>query len=184
MALVESVSLPTGWEAKDFKLMGVDEREYSLDDFKRKKGLLIVFSCNHCPYAIASWPLLVELYKKWGDKVEFVVINPNDPKMYPEDNLEGMKRLVKDYGVEFAYVVDETQEVTREYKAQCTPDPYLFKRDDGVLRLFYHGRINDNWQEPEKVRERSLEEAMEKMVKGEVSPKEQKPSMGCSIKWK
>jgi len=98
--------------------------------------------------------------------------------------LEGMKRLVKDYGVEFAYVVDETQEVAREYKAQCTPDPFLFKRDDGVLRLFYHGRINDNWQNPEKVKEKSLEVAIERLIEGGETPEKQKSSMGCSIKWK
>jgi len=184
VALVESVVLPLGWEAVDFKLKGVDEKEYSLSDFKDKKGLLLVFTCNHCPYAQAAWPLLVGLYKKFGGEVGLVGINANDPINYPDDSFEKMKELVKEYGVEFPYLVDESQEVARKYKAQCTPDPYLFRNENGVFKLFYHGRINDNWQKQEKVKEKSLEEAISKVVKGEEGPERQMPSMGCSIKWK
>ena len=184
MALVESVSLPEDWEAADFELKGTDGKVYSLKDFKDKEGLLVIFTCNHCPYAEASWPILIDLHQEFGEKISFVAINPNDPEMYPEDNVEGMKDLVQEKKIEFPYLVDETQEVAKTYKAQCTPDLYLFKKDEGKFKLFYHGRINDNWQQPEVVREENLKEAMKDLLKGKEAPKNQLPSMGCSIKWK
>jgi len=170
MSLMKSVSLPMGWEARDFKLMGVDGKEYSLADFKEKKGLLIVFSCNHCPFAKKQWPELVKLDKELGAEVGIIVINSNDPDMYPEDGLEGMKELVEKYGIKFPYVVDETQEIAKTYQAQCTPDSFLFKNESGVFKLHYHGK--------------DLKKGMEGLVKGEPVLEKQKRSMGCSIKWK
>jgi len=184
MALVKSVSLPMGWEAVDFKLRGVDEKQYSLADFKDKRGLLIVFTCNHCPYAQVAWPLLVELDKKFGKEIGIVGINPNDAVRYADDSFEKMKELVEEQGIKFPYLVDESQELARQYQAQCTPDPYLFKNGKGGFRLFYHGRINDNWQNPELVKEKNLEMAMENLLAGKSVTGEQPASMGCSIKWK
>ena len=129
MALAESVSVPENWEAVDFELKGTDGKIYSSKDFKDKEGLLIIFSCNHCPYAEASWPLLIELHKKFGEQISFAGINPNDASMYPEDDFESMKELVEEKEIEFPYLVDETQETAKRYKAQCTPDLYLFKKE-------------------------------------------------------
>jgi len=167
---MKSVSLPMEWEAKDFKLVGVDEKEYSLADFKDKQGVLIVFSCNHCPFAMRLWPKLVKLYEEFEAEVGIIVINSNDPDRYPEDGMKGMRELVKKYRVKFPYVVDKTQEIARIYQAQCTPDSFLFKNKKGSFKLYYHGK--------------DLKKGIEKLIKGEPVIKKQKPSMGCSIKWK
>lgn len=177
-------TIQAGWEAPAFRLPDTQGREYSLEDFKDKKGLLVVFTCNHCPYAKAAWPLLIELYKKHRGEVEFVGVNPNDEAAYPEDSLEVMKQKVGEWGIPFPYLRDESQEVARAYQAQCTPDSYLFKNENNVFKLFYRGRINDNWQDPENVREHNLDEALTALEKNESPPLSQPPSMGCSIKWK
>jgi len=184
MVLLYSEQLPLGWEAVDFQLKGTDDKTYSLNTFIGRKGLLLVFTCNHCPYAEAAWPLLIELHKKYGKEIAFAAINPNDDQMYPEDSFESMKAIVKELGLTFPYLHDQSQEIARTYKAQCTPDPYLFKREKDKWKLSYHGRINDNWQEPEKVTKNDLDEAMEKLLKNQDSSQDQPPSMGCSIKWK
>lgn len=182
MVLLESVSLPREWKAEDFNLIGADDRTYSLADFADSKGLIIIFTCNHCPYAQAAWPLLVDLARTYQAKgVQFVAINPNDPVMYPEDSFKKMKEAVSRWGINFPYLWDETQEVAKKYQAQCTPDIYLF---DENRTLFYHGRINDNWQAPEKVTEENLKDALENFLVGNPSPEYQPPSMGCSIKWR
>lgn len=180
---VFSEQVPIGWEAKDFRLKDTDEKLYSPSDFKGKKGLLIIFSCNHCPYAKASWPLLIDLFNKFRDNIGFLAINPNDEITYPDDSFEAMKEKKVEWGITFPYLRDESQEVAKAYKAVCTPDPYLFKNDEGIWKLFYHGRINDNWQEPDQVKEKNLEDAFNLLLKGQDPPQTQPPSMGCSIKW-
>lgn len=182
MVLLYSFKLPLGWQASDFSLKGIDDKVYKLVEIKPKIGILIVFTCNHCPYAQAAWPLLVKLYEKYYKKgIEFVAINPNDEESYPEDSFEKMKKKAKEWQIVFPYLRDETQEVAKAYQAQCTPDIYLF---DANKKLFYHGRINDNWQNPLKVTRNDLDEALRRLCIGDKPPVEQFPSMGCSIKWK
>lgn len=184
MALLESKKLSPGFTAPDFKLPGTDGKEYSLSDFGASKGLLVIFTCNHCPYAQAAWPLTIDLYNQFKEAVAFVAINSNDAEEYPEDSFEGMKDKIGEWNIPFPYLRDESQEVARTYQAQCTPDLYLFKNEDGVFKLFYHGRINDNWQEPKKVTEENLKDALSRLVEDKDTPENQPPSMGCSIKWK
>lgn len=184
MALMNSHDLSIGWEAPDFLLKNTEEKTISPKNFQEKKGLLVVFTCNHCPYAKAAWPLLVDLHSKFSQDLGFVGVNSNDDQTYPEDSFEGMKEKKVEWEIPFDYVYDPTQETAQAYKAQCTPDPYLFKNEDGAWKLFYHGRINDNWQDPDGVTEKNLEDAMGDLLAGKESPKDQKPSMGCSIKWK
>lgn len=184
MALTNSYDLSLGWEAPDFQLQNTEGRTISPQNFKGKKGLVVIFTCNHCPYAKAAWPLAVELYRKFSDDVGFVAVNPNDETTHPEDSFKVMKEKKVEWEIPFDYLRDETQEVAKAYKAQCTPDPYLFKNREESWRLFYHGRINDNWQDPDAVQEKSLEDALSALVSGQEPSKEQKPSMGCSIKWK
>ncbi len=184
MVLLYSEPLPEEWEAPDFHLTGTNGEKYSLSNFFDKKGLLIAFTCNHCPYAIASWPLLVELNEKFKKKLAVVAINPNDADTYTDDSFANMRKLVEEMNLSFPYLHDETQEIAKEYKAQCTPDLYLFKNEGGRFKLWYHGRITDDWQNPEKVKERNLEDAMLRLANDERKPENQPPSMGCSIKWK
>ena len=144
--------------------------------------LVVIFTCNHCPYAKAAWPLLVKLAQEFKEKgVAFVAINPNDDKQYPEDSLEMMKQKVDEWQISFPYLRDETQEVARTYGAVCTPDVFVFNQN---RKLYYHGRINDNWQEPQKVTKGELKDAIDALLMSNPPPTDQHPSMGCSIKWK
>ena len=184
MALLNSLAVSLGSAAPDFTLLNTEDKQISPADFRSKKGLLIVFTCNHCPYAKASWPLLIDLFGRFGQEIGFVAVNPNDGTMHPEDSFEGMKEKKVEWGIPFEYLYDPTQETAKAYNAQCTPDPYLYENKEGSWKLFYHGRINDNWQDPDAVQENSLGDAMNTLLKGESAPDDQKPSMGCSIKWK
>lgn len=192
MALAPSLTLSLGTKAADFDLPGTDGRNYSLGFFSHAKGVVVVFTCNHCPYARAAWPILIALaddYKNRG--IAFVGINPNDEKQYPEDSFEVMKKKVSEWEINFPYLRDESQETVRLYQAQCTPDIYVF---DGSRKLFYHGRINDRWEDLVKVHgnpqaleeptKEELKEALDALLAGKEPPKIQYSSMGCSIKWK
>lgn len=186
MALLLSQTKPRGFQAPNFRLKDTEEQFYSPSDFGDKKGLLVVFTCNHCPYAQAAWPLIKELYQKYGNDVGFLGINPNDEVTYPDDSFEEMKQKKRAWAIPFPYLRDDTQEVARAYNAQCTPDPYLFKNDPSArgFKLFYHGRVNDNWQNPDQVKEKNLEDALNRLITNQSPPENQPPSMGCSIKWK
>ncbi len=179
---IESTTINIGTKAQDFDLPGTDGKNYSLDSFKDSKGLVVAFTCNHCPYAQAAWPLLTKLATDFQDKgVSFAGINPNDENQYPEDSFEVMKEKMTDWKINFPYLRDESQEVAKKYKAVCTPDVFVF---DENRQLYYHGRINDNWKEPEKVTKEELKEAIKSLIAGRPAPADQNPSMGCSIKWK
>jgi len=183
MTLVQSTDLPIGeWEAPGFRLLGADEKEHESSDYDEAKALVIVFTCNHCPYAQAAWPLLIDLWYQFEDDgVQLIAINPNDPEEYPEDSYKEMQKRVIEWRIPFPYLYDETQEVAKKYDAQCTPDIYVFDRD---RKLYYHGRVNDNWRNPEEVQREDLKEALEGVVKGYKPPVVQYASMGCSIKWR
>ena len=141
--------------------------------------LLVVFTCNHCPYAVASWPVLIDLQNRYANELQIVAINPNNNPDYPDDHFEKMKPYVQARGINFPYLFDADQSVARAYKAVCTPDPYLFR--DG--KLIYHGRLTDNWQHPEEVQEHSMELQIQAALGRAEAPRETFPSMGCSIKW-
>lgn len=183
MALLHSTQTPIGWQAPDFDLVGTDDQTYNLDHFLEHQGLLISFTCNHCPYAVASWPELVKLNQKYGSNLAFVAINPNDATVYSEDSFENMKKLKAKLNIEFPYLYDETQATARSYDAQCTPDNYLFKKTDHHFELYFRGRINDNWQNPKQATQHNLQEAIESLLHDNPPPDNQPPSMGCSIKW-
>ncbi|NIQ04030.1 MAG: redoxin domain-containing protein [Nitrospinaceae bacterium] len=182
MALMHSTMVPLGSPAHDFKLPGVDGKEYTLESFKDQRVLVIVFMCNHCPYVKAVLPRLVELQSEYQDRnVQFVGINSNDAERYPDDSFENMKKAAREKGIPFPYLYDETQEVARQYDAVCTPDIYVYGAD---RKLQYRGRVDDNWEHPEKVTRRDLKDAIEHILQGQPVREEQIPSMGCSIKWK
>ncbi|MBI4975530.1 thioredoxin family protein [Candidatus Peregrinibacteria bacterium] len=181
MTLLESKKIADGTKAPDFNLTGVDLEKYSLDDFSSAKVLVVVFMCNHCPYVQAVWKRLVELQMEFiGRGVQLVGINSNFNPQYPEETLPNMKKHYEWYGMNFPYLLDETQNVAKAYGAECTPDIFAYDEHRG---LFYHGRIDDNWKEPDKVTKRELKEAIDCLLMGEKYCEEVKPSMGCSIKW-
>jgi thiol-disulfide isomerase/thioredoxin len=179
---MQSNTIPTGeFIAPEFSLPGTDGKIYTMSDFYDRSTLVVAFMSNHCPYALAAWPLLITLAKFYELKgVQIIAINPNDEKDTPEDSFEMMKEKVKEWGVTFPYLRDGYQEIAHAYKAVCTPDIYVF---DQQRKLYYHGRINDRWQDQEKVTREDLKLALDHLLAGDPAPTEQIPSMGCSIKW-
>jgi peroxiredoxin len=179
MILTESIKGLENTTAKDFSLLGIDDKTYSLESFQDSKILVIIFMCNHCPYVLAVLERLNKLAEEFNDRgVAFVGINANDASNYPDDSFEKMKEL----NIKFPYLYDELQEVATKYHAVCTPDIFVY---DENRELKYHGRIDDNWQEQDKVTSEELKHALGKILANEDIPREeQMPSMGCSIKWK
>ena len=182
MALVESIAIPLGTKMPEFELKDPNGKVLRSDQVCGPKGLLVAFTCNHCPYAQAIWPRLIQLAKevqKLG--VNTVGINPNIHPDYPEDAPEKMIEKIIKLGIEFPYLVDETQQVAKAFKAQCTPDIYLFNKEH---RLVYHGRIDNNWQDESKVTKEELKDAIVNLANNKPISQKQYPSMGCSIKWR
>ena len=182
MALLESVKIPLGTVMPDFELKDPAGKNFKGAGLYGERGLLVVFTCNHCPYALAVWPRVARLAKYGrGMRINTVAINPNINPDYPDDAPDKMMLKIKELGLDFPYLVDETQKAAEGFRAQCTPDIYLFNKDK---RLVYHGRIDDNWKDQDAVTREELKEAMNNMAAGRpVSPR-QNPSMGCSIKWR
>ncbi len=185
MALLESQLMKKGELLPPFQLKNFDGTLITSQDFFTRKLLLIVFTCNHCPYAKVSWPILVELQKKYeSNGLQVIGINSNNNPSYPEDRFEKMKEYVEKNNIHFPYLFDESQDVAKKYQAVCTPDPFLFRFEADNFMLYYHGRLNDNWQDFANVKEKS----MELFIKGALGiektvPEKVYPSMGCSIKW-
>ena len=181
MAKMESViSLKTGDVAPGFSLKGIDDKMHSLEDYS-KKGLLVIFMCNHCPFVKAKIEAIKELQDKFKDDISIVGINSNDSVKYPDDDFESMKAVAKEKGLEIDYLVDETQEIAKKYGAVCTPDPFLF---DSEKKLIFHGRIDDAMNPEAEVSEKVMIINIEKFLNGEKIEKDFDPSIGCSIKWK
>ncbi|QQA42515.1 thioredoxin family protein [Pelagovum pacificum] len=172
-----------GWKAPDFRLVATDTHFYSLDDLKGENGLVLAFICNHCPYVKA---VIDRIVRDAGDLaplgVGFAAICSNDPESHPDDSYENMQAFAKQNRFFFPYLHDEDQSVARAYDAACTPDFFGFNKD---LELQYRGRLDAsrNKAGPEDLR-RDLFEAMKQVAETGQGPREQVPSMGCSIKWK
>lgn len=183
MALEYSKGMPVGTPAPPFTLPATDGKTYTLDDFARAEVLVVVLTCNHCPYAKAAEDRLIEIQRDYADRgVRLVAINPNDATTHPEDSFEKMVERAERKGFNFPYLRDETQAVARAYDAACTPDIFVFDRD---RKLVYNGRIDDNWQDPSKVTRHDLREVLDATLEGRAPDlPEVVPSMGCSIKWK
>lgn len=182
MALIESIDIPLGTKIPSFSLPDPNGKKFNFDDLFGPKGLLVAFTCNHCPYAIAIWPRLIKLANDVKNlEINTVGINPNIHPDYPEDAPEKMSKKIKEWGIAFPYLVDATQEIAKKFQAQCTPDLYLF---DAEKKLVYHGRLDDNWQNENKVGKQELKEAILNLSQGKPINPDQHPSMGCSIKWK
>jgi peroxiredoxin len=171
-----------GEKAHDFTLPATDGRTYSLSDLKGPNGTLIVFMCNHCPYVKAVIDRLIRDandLKALG--VNTIAISSNDATAYPADSFENMRRWALEKRFPFPYLHDETQEVARAYGAVCTPDFFGY---DAGLGLQYRGRLDESKRDQAPNARRELFEAMRQVAETGQGPKEQVPSMGCSIKWK
>ncbi len=182
MALLESIKIPLGTKMPNFTLKDPSGKLYQGQELYGQRGLLVVFTCNHCPYALAVWPRLLRLAKYGqGMRVNTVAINPNINPEYPDDSAENMSVKIREWGIDFPYIVDEEQKTAEDFRAQCTPDVYLFNAEKALV---YHGRIDDNWKNEDAVTREELKEAMNNMAAGRPVDAKQFPSMGCSIKWR
>ena len=171
-----------GWKAVDFDLPGVDGRRHSLSSARGPNGLLVMFICNHCPYVKAVLDRIVRDCRELaGHGVGSIAIMSNDPADYPEDSFENMKRVAREKGFPFPYVLDETQEVAKAYGAVCTPDFFGF---NAKRELQYRGRLDASRREAVPGAKRELYEAMLQIAQTGEGPREQTPSVGCSIKWR
>jgi peroxiredoxin len=183
MASLETPVCDFGWKAVDFDLPGVDGRRYNLASAQGENGLLVMFICNHCPYVKAIRDRIVRDVNGLRDVgIGTIAIMSNDPADYPEDSFDNMAKVATEYGFTFPYVWDETQEIAKAYGAVCTPDFFGF---NSKLELQYRGRLDASRKEaaPADVR-RDLYEGMLQVAKTGQGPREQIPSIGCSIKWR
>ncbi len=185
MVLTESDSeLGRGDAAPEFELPGVDGERHSLDDFAGSDALLVVFTCNHCPYAQAKFDLLNRLADEYDD-CAVVGINPNDDDAYPEDSFEKMREYVESGRVDYdAYLRDESQAVASAYGAVCTPDPFLFRNTGDGFELAYHGRLDDALNPDDEPEHVYVRDAIDAVLAGDDVSHDDMPSRGCSIKWK
>jgi peroxiredoxin len=183
MAETPSTMLPLGTTAPNFNLPDPYGKFVSLDDFKEVLALLVVFICNHCPYVKHIQKQLASLAKEYQARgVGIVAINSNDVESYPEDGPEKMAEEIKEVGYTFPYLYDQSQQVAKAYRAACTPDLYLFDRDH---RLVYRGQFDDSRPgNARPVTGADLRIALDAVLAGGAVPGNQKPSMGCNIKWK
>jgi peroxiredoxin len=182
MPLVQNPICEFGWKARGFSLPGVDGKTYSLSDVRGAKGTLVVFICNHCPYVRAVIDRFVEEANALKDLgIGVIAIMPNDVTISPGDSFDAMKTFAKEHDFTFPYVMDKTQDVARAYGAVCTPDFFGFNAND---ELQYRGRLDESKTALVKGARRELFEAMKMIAETGHGPKDQIPSMGCSIKWR
>ncbi len=182
MARTETPVCDFGRPAPDFALPGVDGRVWTRADARGANGLLVMFICNHCPYVKAVRDRIVrdcrEL-RQYG--INSVAVMSNDPTDYPEDSFEQMRQVATELEFPFPYLYDESQAVAQAYGAVCTPDFFGYNKD---LELQYRGRLDASRKEAVPGARRDLFEAMKQVAETGRGPREQIPSMGCSIKWK
>lgn len=183
MGVADKIPMTTGALAPDFNnLPGVDGKTHSLSDYKAAQGLVVVFSCNHCPYVQAYEDRLIALQKEFASQgIQFIAINSNDDENYPDDSFENMIKRAQEKKFNFPYLRDATQDVAKAFKASHTPHLFVF---DQKRTLVYTGKIDDNWQNPDQVKVQYLKEALVALIQGQ-KPKESATfAIGCTIKWK
>lgn len=175
-------NLTIGNAAIPFTLKGVDGKSHSLDEFRGKNALAVIFWANHCPYVKAWEDRIIQLQQEYADRgVQFILINSNDPTKYPEDSFERMQDRARAKRYPFPYLFDETQQVARAYGAERTPEVFLF---DQQHLLRYHGAPDDNVEDPKAVRHHYLRDAIEAVLHGEKVPTQTTKPVGCTVKWR
>ncbi|MFK8058950.1 MAG: thioredoxin family protein [Polaribacter sp.] len=184
MALTESNEFLIGTKAPDFTLINtIDDKKYALEDLKGDKGTVIMFICNHCPFVIHVNAELVKMANEYKQKgINFIAVSANDVDNYPQDAPHLMKQLAVQENYPFPYLYDETQEVAKKYDAACTPDFYVFNAN---LKSVYHGQLDASRPGNGKpVTGKDLRSSLDNLLENKAVLENQKPSMGCGIKWK
>ena len=182
MVALETPVLDGAMQAPEFSLKSTDGNIYNLGDVKGENGLVVMFICNHCPYVKA---LLDKIVRDANDllaaSIGVVAIMSNNPDDYEEDSFENMQKIAKEKNFPFQYLIDETQEVAKSYGAVCTPDFFGF---DSSLQLKYRGRLDGSGIKGDPDAKRELFDAMIQIKNTGQAPAQQKPSIGCSVKWR
>ena len=183
MARTPSNMVDLGSIAPNFNLINtVDDKFISSDDCFSKKGTLIMFICNHCPFVIHVIDEIIKISNQYTNEIDFVAISSNDVINYPDDAPELMKKLATDKSFNFPYLYDENQDVAKAYDAACTPDFFLYNDEK---KLIYRGQLDDSRPGNEKsVDGKDLRNALDCLIKNVKNNFPQKPSIGCNIKWK
>ncbi|SEP57029.1 thioredoxin family protein [Flavobacterium urocaniciphilum] len=182
MSFTNSTGYQPGDKATDFKLKSVDGKMYSMADYKDAKGFIVVFTCNHCPFAVKYEDRVIELAKKYKPKgYVLLAINPNDPAAAPDDSYELMKVRAKEKGFTFPYLFDEGQKIYPQYGATKTPHVFLLDKN---LIVKYIGAIDDNVEDAKAVKEHYLENAIAALEKGQEPSPATTKAIGCTIKVK
>ncbi|MBI2419823.1 MAG: thioredoxin family protein [Ignavibacteriales bacterium] len=173
--------LPIGSQLPHFELPGVDGKMYSHASFDSAKTLVVIFSCNHCPYVQAYEKRIIDLQSIYSEQdVRIIAINSNDAVQYPEDSFEEMKKQSIEIGYNFPYLFDKTQKTAKDFKAEFTPETFLFNSE---RKLCYYGKIDDNWNNPEKVKTQYLKNAIDALLQNEMVAVPETYAIGCTIKW-
>lgn len=185
----QKVSSSKGYEvgdtAADFKLKNIDGKMVSLNDFKKAKGFIVVFTCNHCPYAKKYEDRIVALDKKYKNAgYPVIAINPNDPNVQPEDGFQQMINRAKEKGFTFPYLVDEGQKVYPQYGATKTPHVFILQKEGAKNIVKYIGAIDNNYDDPNDVSEHYVQDAMDALLSGKPVANAKTVAIGCTIKVK
>lgn len=174
-----------GDKATDFKLKNVDGSWVSMSDYEDAKGFIVIFTCNHCPYAKKYEERIIELDQMYKDKgYPVIAINPNDPEVQPEDSFEKMKVRADEKGFTFPYLFDDGQEIYPQYGATKTPHVFLLEKESKDLIVRYIGAIDDNYKSADQVKEPYVENAVDALLAGNPVPEKETKAIGCSIKTK
>ncbi|WP_428653758.1 thioredoxin family protein [Runella sp.] len=176
---------PIGGTVADFKLKNVDGNVVALSNYKDKKGVIVVFTCNHCPFAKAYEERIMGLDKKYASQgFPLVAINSNDAGDYEEDSFDNMKKRSQEKGYTFPYLQDDTQAIAKAFGATRTPHVFVLRNDGGKFTVQYIGTIDDNYQDPSGVTKRYVEDAVSNILSGKPVVATQTKAVGCAIGWK
>lgn len=184
--LFAAEGLNVGDDAVDFSLKNIDGSTISLANYSGDNGLVVIFTCNHCPFSKAYEDRIIDLHKKYASKgFPVLAINPNDPVAVPEDAFDKMIERAKEKGFPFRYVIDETQTIAKQYGATRTPHVYLLKKQSGnAFKVAYIGAIDDNHSDANSVKNTYLSNAIDALIAQKTPAPETTKAIGCSIKWK
>lgn len=170
---------------KSFTLPNVDDTHLSLDDFRDRKGVILIFSCNHCPYVIAYENRMKALHEEFAPLgIPVLAISANDPMKYPQDSFENMKVRAKEKAFPFPYLFDESQEVARAFGAERTPHAYFIVPEAAQWKVLYKGAIDDNHKDAAAVSSRYLATYVHRFLQAGAAAYQETPAVGCTIKWK
>lgn len=181
----ETPGYQIGDVATDFNLRNVDGKMVKLADFKKAKGFIVVFTCNHCPFSQAYEQRIINLHNKYAAKgYPVIAINPNDAKREPEDSYAKMQELAKAKKYPFVYLHDETQQIAKTYGATRTPHVYVVQKTKVGNTVQYIGAIDDNYEDEKQAKEKHVELAVNALLNGKAVAKTNTKAIGCTIKWK